>query len=97
MDFHVPRLDRAAAADSGRRTIMVGDREVSAAISPLSAEDAGRYRATHEIFVRGDVQAKAGTRVDFDGVTYRIVAVTDPKAGNPDMKGRYRRLICAAV
>ena len=97
MVFHVPRLDRAATADSGRRTITVGDRAVSAALAPLSADDAARYRATHEIYVRGDVTVKAGTRIDFDGATYRIIAVTDPKAGNPDMKGRYRRLICAAV
>jgi hypothetical protein len=97
--FHVPNPDQRFL-DSGRRTILIGGRPVGAALALLTPEDAARYRASHEIFIKNEgvaASAKPGLVVEFDGTAYRVTAVTDPKANDPTMKGRYRRLICSPV
>lgn len=82
-------------ADSGRREILVAGRRVTAACTPLKPEDAERYGATHQIVCPVAKGAKPGLLVDFDGTPYRVRQVTDPRAGDPAMRGRYMRLICS--
>lgn len=93
MDFQIPRPDRRYA-DSGRRTVQIAGKSVSAALAKLRAEDSARYRATHEIVINRVVTVRAGAIINFDSTNYRVITVTDPKADDPVMKGRYLRLIC---
>ena len=93
MDFHLPKPDRRYA-DSGRRVIQIAGKSISAALAKLKAEEVAKYRATHEILINRVVTVRAGAMIDFDGQNYRVITVTDPKADDPVMKGRYLRLIC---
>jgi hypothetical protein len=81
-------------ADTGRRTVAVGGRRVGASCTPLKPEDAARFNATHQIVLPAVKGPRAGSVVDFDGTPYRVVHVTDPRASEPAMRGRYLRLIC---
>lgn len=96
MDFQVPKPDRRYS-DSGRRTVQIAGKSVSAALSQLSVEDAARYRATHEIVISRMVTVRPGAIVEFDGNSYRVITVSDPKANDPVMRGRYLRLICVEL
>jgi hypothetical protein len=96
MDFKTPKPDRRYS-DSGRRTVQISGKSISAALSRLSLEDATRYRATHEIVISRMVTVRPGAIMEFDGKSYRVITVSDPKADDPVMKGRYLRLICIEV
>lgn len=96
MDFQLPRPDKRYS-DSGRRTVQIAGKSISAALSQLSVEDATRYRATHEIVISRMVTVRPGTIIEFDGKNYRVITVSDPKADDPVMRGRYLRLICVEL
>jgi hypothetical protein len=84
-------------ADTGRRQIRLLNRLVLASLVKLKESEALALGASYEIFVDripGASNAQIqGQTVDFDGVPYRVVRVTDPKAADPDMRGRYLRLL----
>jgi hypothetical protein len=100
MSFQVPR-QQARYADTGRREIDLLGRSVLASLVKLKAADARALGASHEIFIDkiqgiGNAQL-VGQTIEFDGRFFRISKVTDPKAGDPVMRGRYVRLICTEV
>ena len=84
-------------ADSGRRTIEIAGRKVGAACAPLRSEDASRFKGTHEIVLGRVSTVRPGTIVSFDGRDYRVITAMDPRANDPDTRGRYLRLICEAL
>jgi hypothetical protein len=94
MTYSIPVQDQRYA-DPGRREVTVAGRRVGAACTPLTPEDAVRHRATHQIVCPAVRAAKPGIVVEFEGVPYRVAAVTDPRAGDPAMRGRYMRLVCS--
>lgn len=93
MEFQLLKPDRRYA-DSGRRVIQIAGKSISAALAKLKAEEASKYRATHEIVINRVVTVRAGAIIEFDGKSYRVITVSDPKSDDPVMKGRYLRLIC---
>ena len=90
--FQIPVRDERYA-DSGRRVITIGDRQVSASLTPLKPEDANLFKATHQIFMAKVQGVNAGLTIDFDGTKYKVVKLMDPKAEDPVMRGRYLRAI----
>lgn len=97
MSFEVPR-QQARYADTGRREIDLLGRRVLASLVRLKEADAQTLNATHEVFVNkiqgiGNTQL-VGRDIEFDGRLFRVSKVTDPKASDPVMRGRYLRLIC---
>ncbi len=100
MSFEVPR-QQARYADTGRREIILLNRTMPASLVRLKEADALALRASHEAFIEkipGVSNSQiTGQTINFDGQFYRIIKVTDPKAADPTMRGRYVRLICVAV
>jgi hypothetical protein len=97
MSFQVPR-QQARYADTGRREIDLLGRRVLASLVRLREADARALNASHEIFVDkipglGNTQL-VGQTIEFDGRKFRVSRVTDPKASDPVMRGRYLRAIC---
>jgi hypothetical protein len=93
MIFQIPVQDQRYA-DSGKRIVKIGNRDVSAALSGLREEDQVLFGATHQIFIPKVPGVNPGMVIDFEGVPYRVVKIADPRANDPDMRGRYYRLIC---
>lgn len=93
MTFGIPIQDERYA-DSGRRQITIAGRGVSASCTPLKPEDASRFGASHQITLSTAKSAKPGMVIDFDGTSYRVKQVRDPRANDPNMRGRYMQLIC---
>jgi len=92
--YSVPVQDQRYA-DSGRREITLAGRRVGASCTPLKPEDAARFGASHQIVCTAVRGAKPGMAVEFDGTTYRVRHVTDPRAADPVLRGRYLRLVCS--
>jgi len=92
--YSVPVQDQRYA-DSGRREITLAGRRVGASCTPLKPEDAARFGASHQIVCTAVRGAKPGMAVEFDGTAYRVRHVTDPRAADPVLRGRYLRLICS--
>ena len=100
MSFQVPR-QQARYADTGRREINLLGRRVLASLVRLKEADALAFGASHEAFISkiqgvGNAQL-VGQTIEFDGRFFRVSKVTDPKATDPVMRGRYNRLICTEV
>lgn len=95
---YVPPNPQQRYADSGRREIRLLNRVVPASLVALKESDAKSLAATHELFVDKipgiNPQQVQGQTVDFDGAILKITKVTDPRAADPTMRGRYWRLIC---
>jgi hypothetical protein len=85
-------------ADNGRREITLLNRQMPASLVKLRESDARLLSATHEIFVDKiagvSPQQIVGQTIDFGGRSFRAVKVTDPRAADPVMRGRYYRIIC---
>lgn len=94
--FQIPIRDERYA-DSGRRLIKIGSRDVSASLTPLRPEDAVQFGATHQIFIPKVHGVSVNMVIDFDGVKYRVVKMIDPRADDPIVRGRYLRLISVAA
>jgi hypothetical protein len=100
MIFQVPR-QQARYADTGRREIDLLGRRVLSSLLRLKEADARTLNATHELYVDkipgiGNAQL-IGQTIEFDGRFFRVSKVTDPKASDPVMRGRYLRIICTEV
>ena len=93
----IPPAQQSRYADTGRREINVLGRLVLASLAALKEADARTLKGTHEIFIDRipgvNSQQLQGKVLDFDGRLFRVVKVTDPKASDPTMRGRYLRLI----
>lgn len=100
MSFQVPR-QQARYADTGRREIDLLGRRVLASLVKLKEADARALGGDHEIFISkipgvGNAQL-VGQTIVFDGRFFRVSKITDPKATDPVMRGRYNRIICTEV
>lgn len=95
---YVPPTQQQRYADSGRREIKLLNRTVPASLVALKEADAKSLSASHEAFVDrmpGINPAQIqGQVIDFDGRSFKVTKVTDPRATDPTMRGRYWRLIC---
>ena len=100
MSFQVPE-QQERYKDTGRREIVLFGRTILASLVKLKEADANALKASHEIFVDRlpgiSNQQIQGQLIDFDGTTYRVVKVTDPRINDPAMRGRYLRLISIEV
>lgn len=100
MTFQVPR-QQARYADTGRREIDILGRRVLASCLPLKEADVLSLKCSHEIFVdklQGvQNQQIVGQTIVFDGKSYRVVRVVDPRISDPVMRGRYLKLLSVAV
>lgn len=81
--------------DSGRRTIEISSRPVSAALAKLRADEIRDFPpATHQIVYRtapGAV-ARPGATLDYDGQPWTIVRVGDPYPDDPQMRRKFVKL-----
>lgn len=94
MTYSIPIQDERYA-DSGRRQISIAGRSISASCTPLKPEDAARFGASHQITLSTVKTAKSGMVIDFDGTPYRVKQIRDPRANDPNMRGRYMQLVCS--
>lgn len=93
MKFQIPVQDQRYA-DTGKRRIMVGGREVNAALSELKASEAHSFSATHQIYLDRVPGIAPGLIIVFEDQRFIVVRIIDPRASDPTMRGRYLRLIC---
>lgn len=83
--------------DSGRRTIQIGGKHVSAALAKLRADEIVEHPScTHQIVFRitPGVSARQGMTVTFDGTAYLVGAISDPFAADEKMRRKFVKLIC---
>jgi hypothetical protein len=100
MAFEVPR-QQERYRDTGRREITLLGRTVLASRVRLKESDAIALGADYEIYVDRlpgiSNQQIQGQVIRFEGDACRVVRVTDPKAGDPTMRGRYLKLLTVSV
>lgn len=95
----IPKQDERYR-DTGRRTIQISGRPVSAALAPLRADERdANPSCTHQIVYRAmpGAVARTGTTVRFEDDSFLIRAIADPFAGDDAMKRKFVKLIVQAV
>lgn len=93
MKFQIPVQDQRYA-DTGKRRITIGGREVNASLSELKPSEAHAYTATHQIYLDRVPGIAPGMIVVFEDMRFIVTKIIDPRAADPTMRGRYLRLIC---
>lgn len=100
MSFQIPH-QQERYKDTGRREIILLGRTILASLVKLKEADANALRSSHEMFVDRlpgvSNQQIQGQVIDFDGGLYRVSKVMDPKINDPEMRGRYLRLLCVKM